>query len=157
MLNLNTVALAGYVGQDPTVNTYAGKNKMSLRLATTEIWYDDRGEKHEKTDWHEIVYWGKTAPQLAKMIRAGSGLVVRGKVRCDEYTHEGAKKWRNYIQAAEICLADKQQTYTAGPGDAYEGPEHYEEPRYEAPRQNARSAPSNNQQMPPRNDPRGRR
>lgn len=129
MLNMNSAVVAGYVGSTPTLQTFNGKHKLTLRLATSEIWHDERGEKRERTDWHEIVFWGRSAPQLVKMIRSGSGLVIRGKIRCDEYkdNQTGEKKWRNYIQAVEICLADKQ-TYDSEPNDAYEPPYDYQEP-----------------------------
>jgi single-strand DNA-binding protein len=161
MLNMNSAVLAGYVGAAPTLQTWNGKHKLTLRMATSEIWHDERGEKREKTDWHEIVFWGRSAPQLVKMIRAGSGLVIRGKVRCDEYkdtqTHE--KKWRNYIQAQEICLADKQK-YESEPSDAYEPPYDYQEPAPPPPRHDVRTPPSNQRQPAPpstRRDDRGGR
>lgn len=111
MLKMNTVTLAGYVGGLPKVQQFENASKLTFRLATTDTWKDTRTQQlKERTDWHEIVFWGRSADQLARFIKKGSGLVIRGKLRCDEYENEHrVKQWRNYVQALEINLADKAE------------------------------------------------
>ncbi len=54
---LNRVQLIGNLGQDPEVHTtQAGKTIVTLSIATTESWKDQRsGERRERTEWHRVV------------------------------------------------------------------------------------------------------
>tara|TARA_R110002096_G_scaffold435526_1_gene661193 strand:+ start:335 stop:817 length:483 start_codon:yes stop_codon:yes gene_type:complete len=84
---MNEVNLIGNVGQQPeTRSTNNGGTIMKLSLATSEKWKDkNSGEKKEKTEWHRISIFGKTAENLSPYINQGDKLFVRGKVVTSKY------------------------------------------------------------------------
>ena len=68
MGSMNKVILIGNLGRDAEVcATPSGTSVASLRLATTESWRDkESGERKEKTEWHSVVLWGRSADALKR-------------------------------------------------------------------------------------------
>jgi single-strand DNA-binding protein len=102
MAQLNKVILLGRVGKDPEVKSVGqdGKKVATLSLATSEKY---NGE--EKTEWHKVQVWGKTAEVVENYVRKGSELLVEGKITYRE--HEG--KWYTTIVADKVSLGSKPQ------------------------------------------------
>ena len=93
MAYMNKVMLMGNVGRDPEArNTTTGTKKVSFSLATSQKYKDAAGEYKEKTQWHNIVCWGKLGDLIEKMVFKGSSLFIEG-----ELSH---RKWedKNGIQ-----------------------------------------------------------
>jgi single-strand DNA-binding protein len=62
MASVNKVILVGNLGRDPeTRYTTSGDAVTNIRLATTDTWKDKSGEKQERTEWHNIVFYGRQA------------------------------------------------------------------------------------------------
>ena len=58
---MNKAIIIGYLGRDPELrHTQVGNMVCNFSVATTERWSKD-GEKKEKTEWHNVVVWGKLA------------------------------------------------------------------------------------------------
>ena len=83
-MSVNKVILIGHVGKDPDVR-YTGPDQAiaSFSLATTERGYTTTSgtQVPEKTEWHNIVMWGRNAQIAEKYIRKGSQLYIEGKLR----------------------------------------------------------------------------
>lgn len=111
MAYLNQVNLIGTVGNDPEVRALQGGAKVaSLRLATTERYKDRDGNKHEETEWHNIVIWNKSAEFAEKYIHKGANLFVSGKLRTRQWTDQsGNKRYSTEVVAEIIQLLDKIQ------------------------------------------------
>lgn len=61
MSSVNKVILVGRLGQDPEIrSTTSGQNVCTLSIATSESFIKE-GNKHERTEWHRVVLWGKLA------------------------------------------------------------------------------------------------
>jgi single-strand DNA-binding protein len=59
---INKVILVGRLGKDPEMrSTPGGQNVAKFTMATDERYTDKNGEKQERTEWHNIVAWGKLA------------------------------------------------------------------------------------------------
>ena len=72
--SVNKVILIGNLGADPEIRrTQDGRPIANLRIATSESWKKD-GEKHEKTEWHRVVFFGKLAEISARSNRRGQSL-----------------------------------------------------------------------------------
>jgi single-strand DNA-binding protein len=96
----NMIFLHGFVGKDAELKTTTNNKPMArFSLATTETWKDQQGVKQSKTEWHQIVVWGTKAESVAKIIRKGQELLVKGKL---EYNEDKEKK----ITYAFIKLID---------------------------------------------------
>jgi single-strand DNA-binding protein len=103
---LNKVMLLGNLGADPELQrTQGGEAVLNLRIATTESWLDKNKEKQERTDWHNVVIWGKRGEALAKILHKGSQLFVEGSIRTSNYEDkEGVKRYKTEVNATEVVL-----------------------------------------------------
>ena len=61
-MNFNKAIVIGRVTKDPDIRTTPnGQSVASLSIATNRTWNNNAGEKQEKTEFHNIVAWGKLA------------------------------------------------------------------------------------------------
>src|SRR5689334_10525622 len=124
---LNRVMLLGNLGADPELRyTQAGKAVLNMRLATTESYLDANKVRQERTDWHNVVLWGKRGEALAKFLAKGSTIFVEGGLRTSSYDDkDGNKRYKTEIVAQNIILSGggrggPRGSEGHGPGD--EGP-----------------------------------
>jgi single-strand DNA-binding protein len=106
---LNRVMLLGNLGADPELRyTQAGKAVLNMRLATTESYLDANKVRQERTDWHNVVLWGKRGEALAKFLAKGSTIFVEGGLRTSSYDDkEGNKRYKTEVHATNIILAGR--------------------------------------------------
>ena len=106
MGSLNKVMLIGNLGRDAEVrHTSNGTAVSTLNLATTERWKDKDGEKQEKTEWHRIIVWGKTAESLSQYLTKGKQIYVEGKLQTRQWDDkEGVTRYTTEIKADRITL-----------------------------------------------------
>jgi single-strand DNA-binding protein len=116
---LNRVMLLGNLGADPELRvTGSGQSVLKLRLATTESYLDRNRVRQERTDWHNVVVWGKRAEALARILGKGSKLFVEGGSRTSSYEdREGNKRYRTEVVANNVILAGGNRG-AAGPAGA---------------------------------------
>ena len=93
-MGVNKVILLGNVGRDPEIRYIDGKPVASLPLATTERAYTTASgvQVPEKTEWHNLVLWGRNAELAERYIRKGSRLYVEGKLRTRVWEDKNAIK-----------------------------------------------------------------
>jgi len=106
---LNRVMLLGNLGADPELRyTQSGSAVLNMRLATTESYLDKNKVRQERTDWHNIVLWGKRGEALAKFLTKGTTIFVEGGLRTSSYDDkEGNKRYKTEIHANNIILAGR--------------------------------------------------
>ena len=86
MANVNLVVLMGNLGKDPELRyTQQGTPVAQFSLATSEGYSGPNGERGERTDWHRIVVWGKTAEACHQYLRKGRLVHVEGRLRTRSY------------------------------------------------------------------------
>ncbi len=79
MKNLNNqVQLIGHLGAAPEVMSFGDRKMVKFSLATNSFRKDAEGEFQQKTQWHNVIAWGKVAEQLEQSVEKGSKLLVRG-------------------------------------------------------------------------------
>lgn len=105
----NTVQLIGHVGQEPEIkNLEGGKKLANISIATNEVYYKDNGDKVEKTEWHRVTAWGKTAEIIEKYVIKGKEVAIEGKLTTRSYDDkDGNKRYVTEIVANEILLLGK--------------------------------------------------
>jgi len=103
---LNRVLLLGNLGADPELRvTGGGQAVLKLRLATSETYFDRNKVRQERTEWHNVVIWGKRAEALSKFLTKGSRLFVEGGLRTSSYDdREGIKRYRTEVVAQNVIL-----------------------------------------------------
>lgn len=101
---VNKVILIGNLGQDPEVRyTQGGQAVAELRVATNEAWTDKQGQKQERTEWHRVVVWGKSAENCGKYLAKGRSVYVDGRLQTREWNDkEGNKRYTTEIVANDI-------------------------------------------------------
>lgn len=102
----NRVQLIGHVGQEPEIkNLEGGKKLANISIATNEVYYKDNGNKVEKTEWHRVTAWGKTAEIIEKYVVKGKEIAIDGKLSTRSYDDkDGNKRYITEIVANEVLL-----------------------------------------------------
>jgi single-strand DNA-binding protein len=107
MGSVNKVILVGNLGRDAELRyTPGGAAVATLNLATTEVWNDKAsGQKQEKTEWHRIVLWGKSAESLSEYLTKGKQIYVEGRLQTRKWQDkDGNDKYTTEIRADRITL-----------------------------------------------------
>lgn len=105
--SLNRVMLIGNLGRDPEHRELDnGQSVTSFSIATTDSWTDKKGEKQERTEWHNIVAWGKLAEICAEYLKKGSKVYIEGSLKTEQYEKDGVTRYATKIVAREMMMLD---------------------------------------------------
>ncbi|MEQ6889767.1 single-stranded DNA-binding protein [Halomonas sp. CS7] len=114
---INKVILIGNLGQDPEVRfTPSGTAVANLNLATTDTWMDRQsGQRQERTEWHRIVLFNKTAEIAQQYLKKGSKVYIEGRLQTRKWQDQnGQDKYSTEIVANDMQMLD-------GRGDGGQG------------------------------------
>ncbi len=90
---VNKVILIGNLGADPEVRTTpGGQSVANLRVATTEHWSDKDGNRQERTEWHSVTVWGRSAEHCGQYLSKGRQVYVEGRLQSREYEKDGVTR-----------------------------------------------------------------
>ncbi|MYL24673.1 single-stranded DNA-binding protein [Vreelandella massiliensis] len=137
---INKVILIGNLGQDPEVRfTPSGTAVANLNLATTDTWMDRQsGQRQERTEWHRIVLFNKTAEIAQQYLKKGSKVYIEGRLQ--------TRKWQDQNgqdrYTTEIVGNDMQMLDSRGGGD-FQGGGMAQDSYQGAPQQGGYAQPSN--------------
>lgn len=107
MANLkNSVKLIGRLGKDPEVKTFEnGRKKTSFSLATNESYENQKGEKVQDTQWHNLVMWGSLADVAGQHLKKGSEVAIEGKLVHRVYqTDKGEKRYITEVSVQDMLM-----------------------------------------------------
>ena len=106
MGSVNKVILVGNLGRDAELRyTPGGAAVATLNMATTEVWNDKAGQRQEKTEWHRIVLWGKTAESLNEYLTKGKQIYVEGRLQTRQWDDkDGNKRYTTEIRGDRVVL-----------------------------------------------------
>ena len=106
MGSVNKVILVGNLGRDAELRyTPGGAAVATLNMATTEVWNDKGGQRQEKTEWHRVVVWGKTAESLTEYLTKGKQVYVEGRLQTRQWDDkDGNKRYTTEIRGDRIVL-----------------------------------------------------
>ena len=106
MGSVNKVILVGNLGRDAELRyTPGGAAVATINMATTEIWNDKAGQRQEKTEWHRVVLWGKSAESLAEYLTKGKQIYVEGRLQTRQWDDkDGNKRYTTEIRGDRIVL-----------------------------------------------------
>src|SRR5260370_23649607 len=108
---INKVILVGNLGKDPEARyTPGGQAVANFTSATNEAWTDKQGQKQERTEWHKIVVWGKTAENCGEYLSKGRQVYIEGRLQTREGNNkEGAKQYTTEIVANQVLFLQRGQ------------------------------------------------
>ena len=123
MAGVNKAILVGNLGRDPELRTTPnGQSVVNFTLATSENWTDKSGERVERTEWHRIVVWGKTAEMCAQYLSKGRTVYVEGRIQTREWEDkDGNKRYTTEINANTVNFIGPRASGGGG-GDSGGGP-----------------------------------
>ena len=99
-MNVNKAILIGRITSDLQLKTTpTGRTVLSFGIATNRNWKDQSGVKQEKTDFHNVVVWGKQAEVIAQYCMKGQELYVEGRMETRNWDDEqsGKKMYRTEV------------------------------------------------------------
>src|SRR4051812_15638763 len=106
MGSVNKVILVGNLGRDAELRyTPAGAAVATINMATTEVWNDKAGQRQEKTEWHRVVLWGKSAESLTEYLTKGKQIYVEGRLQTRQWDDkDGNKRYTTEIRGDRVVL-----------------------------------------------------
>lgn len=107
MASVNKVIIVGNLGRDPeSRNMPSGDAVTNIAVATTDKWKDKAtGEKKEATEWHRVVFFGRTAEIARDYLQKGSQVYIEGSLKTRKYTDkDGVEKYATEIKADILQL-----------------------------------------------------
>lgn len=111
MSNLrNSVRLTGHLGSDPEIKILGENKKLAkVPIATNDFYKNEKGDKIEETQWHNLVMWDSLANLAENYLRKGSEVCVEGKLSTRTYTDkEGAKRYITEVLVSEVLMLGKK-------------------------------------------------
>ena len=105
-----------------------GRAVANFSVATTETWNDQQGNRQERTEWHNIVVWGKQAETCGQYLSKGRQVFIEGSIRNRSYDDkDGNKRYITEIVARDVRFLgggggggqgrQTDQSFTAPPGE----------------------------------------
>lgn len=108
--SLNKAILIGNLTRDVEKRiTPSGTAVASFGLATNRSWTTDNGEKHEETEFHQIVAWNKLAELCEQLLHKGTKVYLEGRLTTREWAgKDGQKRQRTEIVAEDLIVLDNK-------------------------------------------------
>jgi single-strand DNA-binding protein len=105
--SVNKVILLGNVGKDPEIrSTPGGTMVANLTLATSDRQKDPQGNWQDRTEWHNLVAFQRTAEIIRDYVKKGAKLYVEGKIQTRSWDDKesGQKRYRTEIIVNDLSL-----------------------------------------------------
>ena len=104
MASVNRVTLIGNLGRDPELRyTQSGQAVTNFSVATNEKWKDKDGQLQERTEWHRINVWGKSAENCAQYLSKGRSVYIEGRLQTRDWEdREGNKRQTTEVVAQRV-------------------------------------------------------
>ena len=124
MAGVNKVILVGNLGRDPELRftPNGGQPVANFTLATSESFNNKNGEREERTEWHRIVVWGKTAEHCANYLAKGRQVYIEGKLQTREWEDkDGQKRRTTEVVAQTVQFLGKREGGPSGREGGFDG------------------------------------
>ena len=107
----NQVQLIGNLGKDLEFKTFeSGSQMVSGTIATNEYYKNNKGEKVQETQWHNITAWGKTAELMNDLLKKGDEVAVQGKLAHRSYDDSsGVKRYISEVVIGSFLKISRSQ------------------------------------------------
>lgn len=104
--SVNKVILIGNLGANPELKYLpSGQAVCELRVATSHSFKDKTEQLQERTEWHRVVVYGKTAENCAKYLQKGRSLYVEGRLQTRSWDDkDGNKRYMTEVVANEVVF-----------------------------------------------------
>ncbi len=114
---LNKVMIIGNLGRDPEMRyTPSGRPVTSFSVAVSRSWNSPDGERHEETEWFNVVAWGNLAETCKQYLTKGQQVYIEGRLQTRRWEDQEGKKHFSTEVVAEQMLkfGDRPRASTSG-------------------------------------------
>lgn len=110
-MNVNKVILVGRLTRDPEIRTTpAGQSVATISMATNSFWTDKSGQKQDKTEFHNVVLWGRQAEIASQYLTKGQECFIEGRLQTRVYTgKDGVERRTTEVIAESMQLGSRAQ------------------------------------------------
>ena len=107
---LNKCMIIGHLGRDVELRySQNGSAVASLNIATDEPYTDRDGNKVDRTEWHRVSVYGKSAENCANYLRKGSLVYVEGSLQTRKWQDQnGQDRYTTEIKAQRVQFLDRR-------------------------------------------------
>ena len=129
MASVNKAIIIGNLGRDPEVRyTQSGQAMARFTVATTDTWTDRDNSRQERTEWHNIVVWGKQAETCGQYLSKGRQVYIEGRIEKRKFEDkEGKERYFTHIVAQRVQFlggagggARSGQSFDDGPSGGFD-------------------------------------
>ena len=138
----NRAILIGRLGKDPeTRHSQDGAAIVNVSIATNESWKDKGGEKQERTEWHNLVFFGRVAEIAAEYLRKGSLVFVSGRLQTRKWQDkEGHDRYTTEIVVQDMKMLGSKSESQGSNNAGSSNDEYSQAPAQSRPQQQPRRA-----------------
>jgi len=125
---LNKVQIIGNLTRDPELKALpSGSTVVNFSVATNRTWKDANGQKQEAVEYHNIVFFGKSAEIIAQYVFKGHQIYIEGRLSTRSWEKDGVKQYRTEIVGEQFQFGSKPKDER--PGGVYRKPETAAKPK----------------------------
>lgn len=106
---LNKIMIIGHLGKDPESRSLnSGGTVTNFSVATSEKWKDKKtGSWEERTEWHNVVFFGRIAEVCEEYLHKGSKVYVEGSVRTEKWEdQDGNPRYTTKVYGQSMKMLD---------------------------------------------------
>ena len=109
---LNKVQIIGHLGKDPEMRyTPSGKPVTTFSVAVSRSWNSADGERHNETEWFNVVAWGNLAEICKQYLLKGQQVYIEGRLQTRRWDDkEGVKHTSVEVVANEMIMLDRRDS-----------------------------------------------
>ncbi|MCW1888387.1 MAG: single-stranded DNA-binding protein [Candidatus Moranbacteria bacterium] len=117
-MNVNKVILVGRLTRDPEIRTTpGGQSVATISMATNSFWTDKSGQKQDKTEYHNVVLWGRQAEIASQYLTKGQECFIEGRLQTRAYTgKDGVERRTTEVIGETMQLGSRAQGGSAQQG-----------------------------------------
>ena len=114
---LNKVQIIGHLGKEPEMRyTPSGKPVTTFTVAVSRSWNTVDGERHNETEWFNVVAWGNLAEICKQYLTKGQQVYVEGRLQTRRWEDkEGGKHNSVEIVANEMMMLGERRDHNNHP------------------------------------------
>jgi len=80
----------------------------TFSIATSERWKGNDGKQMEKTEWINIVAFGRLAEICGEYLHKGKQIYIQGKIQTRSWEKDGQKHYKTEVIAREMKMLGKR-------------------------------------------------
>ena len=117
-MNFNKAIIAGNLTDDPEKRaTDSGTTVVNFSVATNRYYSNQAGERQQETEYHDVVFFGKTAENIAKYLSKGSSVLIEGRLQTRSWDgKDGNTRYNTEIVGQSIQFGPRESNGSGGGG-----------------------------------------